>query len=347
MLPVHRCRYILSSLIEKFILKPLKRSKKRTLLFGRSYRAFTGGQLKIRNYFDHVLLDGKYEPWIYMTRKSNPSLANLWSDKRERIIKNYDYRNADVIFLAGPDWLFLKQSQRFDIDKPKINLIQDFYAIDPHHHWSGFLKYPAIRICVSEELRHALLKTGKVNGPLISIPNGIDLSQFEPQPMNNKPWEIAIFGQKNPSMAISLFESLVRKVPKVKLFTEKIERAELLKQYSLTKIAILLPYKVEGFFLPALEAMASGCIVIVPDCIGNRSFCLHEKNSIVTEYSEEALETAVLAHMRKPETVLAKYQNNALRTAKSHSILNERKLFLNLLANIDTLWQENFHTNGR
>ena len=40
------------------------------------------------------------------------------------------------------------------------------------------------------------------------------------------------------------------------------------------RVTVLVPNPKEGFYLPALEAMALGTIVVCPDCVGNRSFCV-------------------------------------------------------------------------
>ena len=50
-----------------------------------------------------------------------------------------------------------------------------------------------------------------------------------------------------------------------------------------------LPRAEEGFYLPALEAMASGCLVVTLDCIGNRGFRRHDDNCLVAESSPESL----------------------------------------------------------
>jgi len=44
----------------------------------------------------------------------------------------------------------------------------------------------------------------------------------------------------------------------------------------------------EGFYLPALEGMAVGTLVIFPDCIGNRSFCLSGYNCFRPDYTTES-----------------------------------------------------------
>ena len=88
-----------------------------------------------------------------------------------------------------------------------------------------------------------------------------------------------------------------------------------------------LPLEREGFYLPALEAMASGCLVVTLDCIGNRGFCRHDANCLVAEHDPESLFRAtrrVLA-MAVPER--ERMHRQAGDTAAGHSLEAERSRF--------------------
>ena len=49
------------------------------------------------------------------------------------------------------------------------------HAEEPRRQW---LRYRAVRICVSPEVTDAVAATGMCNGPLITIPNAIDLGSL-------------------------------------------------------------------------------------------------------------------------------------------------------------------------
>lgn len=55
---------------------------------------------------------------------------------------------------------------------------------------------------------------------------------------------------------------------------------ELREFYHSLDILLCTPMRKEGFYLPGLEAMAAGCVVIVPDVEGNMSYCRFGENCI-------------------------------------------------------------------
>ena len=104
-------------------------------------------------------------------------------------------------------------------------------------------------------------------------------------------------------------------------------------------VTLLLPNPKEGFYLPALEAMALRTIVVCPDCIGNRSFCIDGSNSFRPAYEDDAVVEAAenaLAH----RSDLAPMLEKGLGTARDHDLAHERKAFLKILARVDELWAD-------
>jgi len=54
--------------------------------------------------------------------------------------------------------------------------------------------------------------------------------------------------------------------------TQHLPRPEFLALFRRARVAIALPTRAEGFFLPPMEAMANGCITICPDVPGTRHY---------------------------------------------------------------------------
>ena len=46
------------------------------------------------------------------------------------------------------------------------------------------------------------------------------------------------------------------------------------------RVTLYLPNRLEGFYIPALEGMALGTLVVCPDSVGNRSYCRDGENCL-------------------------------------------------------------------
>jgi hypothetical protein len=246
---------------------------------------------------------------------------------------------ADVLFVAGMDWVMLPQSFRAGSRVPIVNLIQHVRHGTPQDDRFAFLSYRAVRICVSIEVAEAIRKTTRVNGPIYAIPNGLDVSGFPtPNSLEDRAYDIFIGGAKAPEVAMHLHEKLRDTGVKIKVVTEFLPRNSYLEFINNAKVAALLPNPTEGFFLPALEAMALDTLVVCPDCIGNRSFCIDGHNCLQPEYTMEALVTATKAAISLNEVERSRWIANGRNTVLEHNISKERTSFLTVLSNLDSIW---------
>src|SRR5207248_7962383 len=103
---------------------------KRLVLFHRDFRGFTGGHLKVWNYFNHVRASKSFEPRIAFTPGSKWDETNPWSAAKEYVTE-WKPEMADVLFLAGLDWNSLPATAPNEPSKPVINLIQHPRHADP------------------------------------------------------------------------------------------------------------------------------------------------------------------------------------------------------------------------
>jgi hypothetical protein len=103
-------------------------------------------------------------------------------------------------------------------------------------------------------------------------------------------------------------------------------------------VSVFLPHETEGFYIPALEGMALDALVVCPDCVGNRSFCLPGHNCFRPQLSTGALRRASEAAQRLAPSEVATYLANARETFARHDLMRERKDFLEILNQADQLW---------
>ncbi len=301
----------------------------KTVLFYRNFQGLTGGHLKVWDYFNHVLASRDYSPYIYLSPQSKRDRTNPWLAYPERILTQVE-RSPDALFLAGLDWQGMSDLFSTWPEIPVLNLIQGFRHIDPHHPCSSFLQYPAIRICVSEALKQVV----KGKGPVVLIPNGLDLQQFTASA--NRDIDLLIVAYKQPQLGGALGDRL-KSYGRVQVLDQVISRPEFLNYLHRSVATVFLPLPQEGFYLPALEGMAAGTLVICPDCLGNRSFCLDGITCITPAYNLEAICKAVTQISQLP---LGQILAAAKQMVAKHDLMTERQTFTGLLADLEQLWKQ-------
>ena len=324
----------------------------RRVWFYREYERFFGGHLKHAHYFDHVRRMPGFAPVItFGGEPGHESLLDergrLWPAGSGGTVPCWEPEPGDVFFVEGAlDWPYLIDNGLETFPNPRINLIQHVRHAHEDNVRYRFLSERAIRICVSQEVADAIAATGRTNGPILTIPNGVDVTPFEPGAdgspagFDARPLPVTIVGYKSPELARALSERLDAEGIGHRLLAELLDRDTFLGLLSDTRIAVCLPRPEEGFYLPALEAMASGCLVVTLDCIGNRGFCHHEENCLVASHDAGSLFDTTRNALAMSDPECARMHGRARETAVEHSLEAERARFHAVLANVDRLWGE-------
>jgi hypothetical protein len=304
---------------------------RKRVLFYRDYQGFQGGHLKVWDYFQHLASSDRHQPLIYFSPNSSWDSSNPWSGcQADWLLETWDPDKVDLLFLAGLDWQHVPLSTQ----TPVINLIQHVRHGDAGDPRQEFLRRPALRICVSEDVRQAILSTGLVVGPVVTIPNGIDLPCLGSDALKIQD-KVLISGMKNPAFATDLALRLGDHGIPTELILEKLSRPEFLKRVASFQCVVTLPHEREGFYLPALEAMGLGCLVICPDCLGNRDFCFNGVNSFRPNYRTDDIIQAVLQALRLAEADKQAILLAGQKTAHQHSLSRERETFYSFLADFE------------
>lgn len=89
--------------------------------------------------------------------------------------------------------------------------------------------------------------------------------------------------------------------------------------------------RVEGFFLPGLEAMACGCPVVMTESGGIQEYAVNNENCLLFNNSEEEAEKAVLNVVRN-KPLRTKMVKNGLITAKNYSWDKSVSRFLKIIS---------------
>ena len=292
-----------------------------------------GGTLKLRHYFEHALSLFPQKTNIYMPEETQWTLCNLFTPHQNRVIRNIDWETVSVMFISGWGWdKFIPAKFHARPPFQVIYLVQAFNKFRPQDsRFAGFAN-PAIRICVSEPLSTKLKSLGIANGPIHTIPAGIDVDELQTTGdiSDSRDIDVLIVGLKNPQIGKLIVEECRTLSIRVRLLTELLPREDFLQQIAHARIVVCLPAAIKGFYLPALEAMAIGSLVIVPPVVGN-SYCVHGFNCIVPEYNVneiiEAIKSALGLSLSKRKELI----ENAKTTAQKHSLSKERAAFHEIL----------------
>ncbi len=107
-----------------------------------------------------------------------------------------------------------------------------------------------------------------------------------------------------------------------------IDWPHLRKFYADLDVFLCAPNPQEGFYLPGLEAMAAGTLVLSPDVQGNMAYCRFGENCMDYEFDDAQAGAAALQDLvnEAPERIAA-LQRQGLATAEAFSLDQERACF--------------------
>jgi glycosyltransferase involved in cell wall biosynthesis len=222
---------------------------------------------------------------------------------------------------------------------PIVNLLQHVRHGRPGDRRYPFLRHRAIRICVGEEVRASVAATGQVNGPLFAILNGLNLEE--------RHWglrgkvapeiDILIAAIKQPEIGRQLAARLRPEGRRLELLDAPLLRADYLDRVVRAKVTVFLPNPAEGLYLPPLEGMALGTLVVCARVPGTE-YCQDGYNCFYPDYTLEALQAAAEAAVALDDAQRARLLAQANEAVARHDLQKERKAFLDILRNVDQLW---------
>lgn len=308
----------------------------RTVLFFRRLRGLTGGHLKVWDFFGHTLASGDHIARIVFTKDSVWTEENPWRDARQYVVASRDAVRPDAYFLGALDWEHLAPEERPHSRIPVINLIAGVRHANADDPRRALLRHRAIRICVSGEVAEAIRAAGPPNGPVFVIPNAVNVAGAPVAASRDT--DLLVVGAKQPDLARRLAKRLARAGRGVSLLDARIPRAEFLARLARARTALFVPLAAEGFYLPALEAMALGTQVVCPDAVGNREFCEDRVNCRMPGFDEDSIVAAAEEALATPPAARDAMIAAGRATAARHGLEEERRRFLELLRQAPALW---------
>jgi len=186
------------------------------------------------------------------------------------------------------------------------------------------------------------------------IPCGIDLDVYKPLGDVNRDHNTLLavgrsFFQKNFTFTLRSWKALGDKRPDMILFGQepemskldnkisyikKPDNAEVNRLYNSATCFVQTSYH-EGFCLPPLEAMATGCPVITTDSHGNRDYIKDEVNCLIVEQDNDKQLTAAIKRLFEDGKLQEKLSKNAIKTAQEYKWDNITKKIVEFYSKIE------------
>ncbi|HEV7584971.1 MAG TPA: hypothetical protein VGO14_04240 [Solirubrobacteraceae bacterium] len=309
------------------------------VLFHRNFQRFQGGHLKVFHYFGHVRSSPSHDARVRLSPDSVWDESNPWWDSPDAVLGPHEEITPDVLFLAGMDWRALEPQQRSRSHVPIINLVQDFRAVREDGPLRGFLAHRAIRICVSEQIAEALQGRASPEGMVLTVPIAIDLAQLPPsRPPQERGTDCVVLAFKDPPLGRAIARRITASGHRVRVLDSPLPRAHLLDAMADARVSVHLPASVEGAYMPALESMALGTVVVCPDAVGNRGFCRDGDTCLVPRRRKRAIVHAALSALRASPEELQPMLSSAREETMRRALPNERTRFLEILDGARELW---------
>lgn len=284
--------------------------------FIRHYHGYTGGHKKVRDYLSHFIELG-WTPSLYLSNQARTNRTLFTSLPGVTYQTNYEPDHADVVFLAGMDWqTYLPTHQE---QKPIVNLIQHVRHGDSKEPLFQYLQYPAIRLCVSEAVREAILP--HANGPCHVIKMGHEFTQIKRRAIR----DIYILATKQPQLGAELQQWAQREGLDVLCHTKTQESTTVVEAMASSDITVVLPHKTEGFYLPGIEAMRYSRTAIVPYCVANKEYYSRFSNMHMPHYTLPAIQASITQALNTSAIYRSSQGLIGRFLSRQYTIDNERK----------------------
>ena len=189
------------------------------------------------------------------------------------------------------------------------------------------------RICITSEVFKSIEPYVTHKKLLEIIPHGFDFDIFDKPPEKNdkKVLLVNLFKGDFGLKVVKYFQN-DKRISNINICRKGISWQDLIKNYKKSSIFISTPLPEEGLYLPGLEAMAAGNLVVTPDCYGNRFYCDFKENSIKVQYNsfDEYIE-AIEFSINNWNTISYLKRKNGYQKASNLKLDRERDLFNRLL----------------
>lgn len=310
-----------------------------------------GGVVKIFDYVTHALSSG-YGVSVWCPQAWSPDLPLFRIDRFTRFRGQSEavrfHSNARLS--VGPDdFIFFSLPDHFEVayralpagmsPERVIHIVQNVRHVTPS--WrNGYalrlLTRPLARISINDVVAQAIDPWLDPRAIHEVIPIGHEIGYFTPQqkPARHRPLRVAHTSWKS-DLGFRVQSATAADRFEFRAISHSADWSELRDLYHWADVFLCTPGPEEGFYMPGLEAMESGCIVISPDVGGNMAYCRPGENCLLVDFEDVAgYVSALEAVVAMSDDQVQEFRRAASDVVGSFDLASERRLFDEYLARL-------------
>jgi len=309
-----------------------------------------GGVVKIFDYALHAQTLG-LEPIIYCPEPANQNLHLFQIEHLSALFESLRFEDQRALRIEHGDLVLFSWPMEYDLVAARaagnispsqvIHLVQNTRHGNPlwlRGYASRLLTRPLSRIMVAEQVRQACEQFLNKRSLTTTIVEGHNWEYFalersgelhHPIRVGYTTWKSDL-GCRVESQLEGSSDFQFRHI------ADTVGWSELRDLYRWCDVFLATPGPQEGFYLPGLEAMAAGSIVLTPDAGGNMEYCHFDENCIGVELEQEDSYVDALVRLGEMSVDdVASLRRSAYSTLERHTLTSERESFSRFLAGVE------------
>lgn len=246
-----------------------------------------------------------------------------------------------VLFTEPAHHALIEHATRSSLGHQLIHLIQGTRHANPS--WNGGLHYrllhrPMSRITVTEQVAESIRPHVNMRFAHHVILEGHDMAYFREGAPDRMPhgrplrvlytnWKSDLGGRV--AELLSDNSSLTFDAINTECTWDELRR-----RYHAADIFLCTPGPEEGFYLPGLEAMAAGCVVVSSFVGGNEAYMVEGVNCIRVPHDDADAHAAALLELANDRSRHRSLIAAGMETVANHTLERERDEFIDLLCSL-------------
>lgn len=311
-----------------------------------------GGVVKLMDYATHALAAG-YAVSVSCPDAWHADLPLFQIERfRQELVahdrvqfhtdRRLDVRGADFVLISLPSSFdaAVRSLPRGMSPERVIHLVQGVRHVNPawlSGHATRLLAKPASRISVNKVI-------GSVIAPWLDpraihkvIPLGHDHGYFAKERTGPLSRPIRVAHTTWKSTVGDDVELLVDPTAfDFRAIRRQVGWDELRELYHWAEVFLCTPGPEEGFYMPGLEAMEAGCLVVTPDVGGNMAYCRPDENCLLVEYEDATSYAAALQRLSVAgDDAISRLRAAGYGTTHEFDLRKERAAFATYLEQLE------------